>query len=99
MTMNQKRNVGILGAAVLVLLLVASVTGRGMTTTGGGMTTTGGGMTTTDGGMMGGMGTMMGGGMLGGGVAGMLVMLLFWAMVIALLVTVFTALFNQRQQP
>jgi len=71
---NRKIIVGVSGAALVVLLLVAGMIG------------------------IGGRGTMMGGGMMGGGFGGMLLMLLVWALVIALLVTLFTWGINQRQQ-
>jgi uncharacterized membrane protein len=76
MEKNTKIILGISGAALGVLLLVASMMGRGM----------------------GDRGTMMGGGMMGGGFSGMLLMLLFWAIVVALLVTLFTWVLNQRQR-
>ncbi|GAC1384455.1 MAG: hypothetical protein NVSMB42_02500 [Herpetosiphon sp.] len=90
MTKNNKLLLGIGGAAVVVLLLVASITGSN----GGRGTMMGDGMLGRG---IGGMGTMMGGGMLGGGLGGMLLMVLFWALVIALLVTLVNVALNQRQ--
>jgi uncharacterized membrane protein len=55
---------GVLGRAIVVLLLLGVFSGGGM----------------------GGMGYMMSGGMMGGGIVGMLFMLLFWVLVIALVV-------------
>jgi uncharacterized membrane protein len=49
------------------------------------------------GGMMGGMGSMMSGGMMGSGLFGMLA-LLFWAVLVALLISLVAWIFNQSQQ-
>jgi len=64
------------GAILLVLIVVALFTGRGMR----------------------GMGMMMGGTMMGGGMIGLLFMLLFWALLIALLVTLFMWMIGQSQR-
>lgn len=84
---NTKVLLWVLGGALLILLLFAGLMGSM-----GGMGSTMGG------GMMGGMGAMMGGGMMGGGMIGMLFMLLFWGLVIALLVTLIVWVINQGQR-
>jgi hypothetical protein len=89
---NRKIIFGISGAALGVLLLVASMMGGGMGDRGAMM---GPGMMAHS---VDGVGAMMGGGMMGGGFSGMLLMLLFWAIVIALLVTLLTWVLNQRQR-
>jgi len=92
MEKNTKIILGISGAALGVLLLVAGMMGGGMGNRGTMMGRS----------MMGrgvdGVGAMMGGGMMGSGFSGMLLMLLFWAIVVALLVTLFTWVLNQRQR-
>ncbi len=89
MRTNNKLVLGISGAAVVVLLLVAGITGG---STGGVGSMMNGGRV---GGGIGGIGSMMGGGMMGGGVGGLLVMMLFWALVVALFAAVLTWVLNQ----
>ena len=71
-----------LGRALVVLLLVAGFSG------GGGMGY----------GMMGGLGSMMSGGMMGAGIIGILFMLLFWGLLIALIVVVVVWIVGQSQR-
>ena len=73
---------GALGGALLVLLLVGGFSGVG-------------GMGY---GMMGGMGNMMSGGMMGSGMIGALLMLLFWGLLIALIVVVVVWIVGQSQR-
>ena len=88
MTKNMQVLLGVVGSAIVILLIIAGISGS-FVSQGPGM-----------GGMMGGyyhgVGTMMGGGMMGGGFIGLLIMLVFWAVLVALLVALFMWFINRN---